>query len=383
MKTVEVIVVGLGTVGSATCMELARRGVSVLGLDAWRPPHDMGSHHGESRSIRRAYLEGTAYVPMAQRAWTLWQKLERDTGSRLLTTTGNLTIGLPDSPAVKGFEESARSCGIPHEMLPAAEVRKRWPQLNPSDTLVAGLEKEAGILFAEQAITAFIAEAQKSGATLLFNQPAVSWSEEEGCVRVQTPQSQIEAGRLLLSAGAYLHGLLGKAGLPLASKRVPVHWVAPPGNRDYKLGTFPVNFWQIPVSDSDNSVGLREFYTLPLTRTGGRVKVAFHNGLADCDPATMARVVTATEVAEIRTYLGEYLPALAEGDIASHVCLYTQTPDGDFYLGPVPGQTHVLAVALAGHGFKFAPVLGEILADLLTGRQPAFEIDMFSPGRFL
>jgi len=111
--------------------------------------------------------------------------------------------------------------------------------------------------------------------------------------------------------------------------------------------------------------------------------VAIHNGLADCDPATTARDVTAAEVAEIRLFLGKYLPALAGCDIASHVCLYTQTPDGDFYLGPVPGHARVLAVALAGHGFKFAPVLGEILADLLTGRPPAFEIDLFSPGRFL
>jgi len=383
VKTIEVIVVGMGTAGSATCMELARRGVSVLGLDTRRPPHDMGSHHGESRSIRRAYLEGTAYVPMAQKSWTLWQKLERDTGGHLLATTGNLTFGLPDGPALTGFEKSARRYGIAHEMLTAAEVRKRWPQLNPPDALVAGLEKEAGIVFTEPAIAAFISEAQKAGANLIFDTPVVSWSEDGDRIWVRTPQRQFEADRLLLSAGAYTQPLLGQAGRPLAPRRVPVHWITPPRHKAYRLGTFPVNFWQIPVSESGAGGGYREFYALPLTRTDGRVKVAFHNGLADCNPATMDRNVTAAEVAEIRVFLGEYLPALAGCDIDSNVCLYTQTPDGDFYLGPVPGHAHVLAVALAGHGFKFAPVLGEILADLLTGRPPAFEIDLFSPGRFL
>jgi sarcosine oxidase len=199
---------------------------------------------------------------------------------------------------------------------------------------------------------------------------------------VRTPQGQFEAGRLLLSAGAYNQTLLGEAGPPLAPKRVPVHWITPPQNRAYQLGTFPVVFWQIPVFESADGAGYREFYALPVTRADGRVKVAFHNGLADCNPTTMDRQVTAAEVAEIRLFLGKYLPALAGCDITSNVCLYTQTPDGDFYLGPVPGQAHVLVVALAGHGFKFAPVLGEILADLLTGRPPTFEIDLFSPGRF-
>ena len=380
-KTADVIVAGLGTAGSATCMALARRGASVLGLDARRPPHDMGSHHGESRSIRRAYLEGSAYVPMARRAWTLWKKLEQDAGARLLTTTANLTIGLPDGPAVKGFLESAQTCGIPHEALTAAQVRRRWPQLNPPDAFRAGLEKKAGIVFTEPAIAAFISESQKAGANLIFDTPVVSWSEDGDHIKVRTPQRQFEADRLLLSAGAYTQPLLGKAGRPLATKRVPVHWITPPRNKAYQLGTFPVNFWQIPVSESDDGGRYREFYALPVTRADGRVKVAFHNGLADCNPTTMDRNVTAAEVAEIRVFLGEYLPALAGCDIASNVCLYTQTPDGDFYLGPVPGHAHVLAVALAGHGFKFAPVLGEILADLLTGRPPAFEIDLFSPCR--
>ncbi|MEN8781975.1 MAG: FAD-dependent oxidoreductase, partial [Desulfobacterales bacterium] len=170
MNAYDVIIAGLGTVGSATAMELARRGHSVIGLDAFRPPHNRGSHHGQSRSIRRAYLEGTGYVPMALRAWELWRRLERDTGITLLVSTGNLTIGLPDGPAVKGFLASARAGNIPHQALTAAEVRKRWPQLAPSDALAAGLEVEAGLLFPELSITMLLNEAERAGAVLRFGE---------------------------------------------------------------------------------------------------------------------------------------------------------------------------------------------------------------------
>jgi len=264
-----------------------------------------------------------------------------------------------------------------------AEVRKRWPQLEPPDTFEAGLEKEAGIVFPETGITAFMVEAQKAGANLLFNEPVIRWSADGDRVRVLTAKRQFEAGCLLLSTGARIKHLLGDVGSPLSPKRVPVYWVVPPRKKEYRLGTFPVNFWQIPVADLADADGYRELCALPATHADGRVKVAFHNHLADCDPETTIQNVAAAEVEDVRALLGEYLPALAGCEIFSNVCLYTLTPDGDFYLGPVPGHANVLAVALACHGFKFAPALKEILADMLEGRPPAFDVRMFSPGRFL
>jgi sarcosine oxidase len=214
MSAYDFLVVGLGTVGSATCLELARRGHSVLGLDARHPPHNLGSHHGETRSIRRAYLEGTSYVPMALNSWESWRRLERDNKTTLLISTGNLTIGPPDCPAVLGFLSSAQTYGISYQYLTAADVSKRWPQLSPARNFVAGLEVEAGLLFPE-------------------------------------------------------------------------------------------------------------------------------------------------------------------------LCMYTLTPDGEFSLGALPEHDNVFIAALAGHGFKFAPVLGEILADMLEGNAPAYDVTMFSPSRFI
>jgi sarcosine oxidase len=185
MSAYDFLVVGLGTVGSATCLELARRGHTVLGLDAWHPPHNLGSHHGETRSIRRAYLEGTSYVRMALNSWELWRRLEHDKKTTLLNSTGNLTIGPPDCPAVSGFLSSAQTYDIPYQYLTAADVSKRWPQLSPARDFVAGLEVEAGLLFPELCIELLISEAEKAGASLHFGEQADGWSDSGDRVHVQ------------------------------------------------------------------------------------------------------------------------------------------------------------------------------------------------------
>jgi sarcosine oxidase len=382
MQTTDMIVVGLGTAGAAVCMELARRGISVTGLDALRPPHRRGSHHGESRSIRRAYLEGTAYVPMVQRAWERWRRLERHAGERLLVPTGNLTIGPPDSPAVSGFFASARTYGISHREMTAAEVRRRWPQLSVPDPFAAGLEQEAGVLFPERAVGVMLSEAEGAGADLRFVEPALAWEERAGHVRVKTPQRQYEAGRLLLCAGAQTSSLLGKRGGSLRPKRVAVHWIAPPVESRYRLGTFPVNFWQIPSPCEPGGFPYEEFYALPLLHPGGRVKAAAHNRLEDFDPNAVHREASSAEKERIHRFLGSYLPELKGRAIRSDLCSYTLTSDGAFSLGRVPGCTNVFVAALAGHGFKFAPVLGEVLADMLSGVKPPFDMAMFAPDRF-
>jgi sarcosine oxidase len=383
MKTYDVIVAGLGTAGSAACLNLSRRGYRVLGIDPFGPPHRRGSHHGASRSVRRAYLEGTAYVPMAMRSWELWRRLERDTGQTLLVTTGNLTIGPPESPAVSGFMASARAYDIPHEVLTAAEVHRRWPLLAPPASFAAGLEKEAGIVFPEAAITAFLAEAAKAGADLRVADRLVRWTESKAGVRVWTTGASYEAGRLLVATGAWAPRLLDLPANVLSPKRVPVHWVTPPAGDAFLLGRFPVNFWQVPAEDvPGRAQGRVEFYSLPVAGSETRVKAAFHNGLADCNPDTVVRTVSQEEVQAIRTVLSRWLPALEHRPIASEVCLYTLTPDGHFYLGKRPGTENVFAVALSGHGFKFAPVLGEILADVVTGVAPSVETDLFAPDRF-
>jgi sarcosine oxidase len=384
MTTYDFIIAGLGTAGSATCMTLARRGFKVLGIDNYNPPHNMGSHHGASRSVRRAYLEGTSYVPMTMKSWELWRKLEKSSGQKLLIKTGNLTIGPPDSPAVSGFIASAQKYEIPYEYLTATEVRKRWPQLSLPDSFVAGLEISAGIVFPEMSIASFLAEAEKAGADLVTEEPVDRWSEDQGTVYVHTARNTYKTGRLLISAGAWTNRLLGLPGGSLMPKRVPVHWVKAPQDKRLHIGRFPVNFWQVPTENHLRSTqSYREFYALPVISPSSEIKIAFHNGLVDCDPMTLSREVLPNEVEKIKTIISKFLPDLQHGAITSEVCMYTMTPDGHFYLGKRPGSKNVFGVALAGHGFKFAPVLGEILADLMMDIPPSVDVELFSPNRFV
>jgi len=382
MSAYDFLVVGLGTVGSAACRELARRGHSVLGLDARHPPHNLGSHHGETRSIRRAYLEGTSYVPMALSSWESWQRLERDNKTTLLIPTGNLTIGPPDCTAVSGFLSSAQAYGIPYQYLTAADVSKRWPQLSPAGNFVAGLELGAGLLFPELCIELLLSEAQKAGAALHFGEPADGWSDSGEGVRVHTKTGRYEAGRLLLAAGAWNRKLAGRFGAHLLPKRIPVQWIDPAAAANFNLGAFPVNFWQLPAFEATEMCQYNEFYSIPIARHGGRIKVAAHNCLEDCDPDSLAEEVSTRELQGIMRFIKNYIPALENLDFFSSICMYTLTPDGEFCLGALPDHDNVFIAALAGHGFKFAPVLGEIFADMLEGNAPAYDVSLFSPSRF-
>lgn len=383
MHNFDYIVVGLGTAGSATCMNLARRGFNVLGIDAYRPPHRMGSHHGATRSVRRAYLEGSSYVPMAMKSWRLWRKLEKDTGTDLLVKTGNLTIGPPDCPAVQGFIQSAQAYAIPHEYLTAQEIRKYWPQLAPANDFVGGLEREAGIVFPEPGIFTFLTEAEKAGARLIFNSPVKKIKDTDDGVTLNCNGEHCQAGRVLVTAGGWTAKLVGLPETILVTKRVPVHWFEVGNDRNYSLGNFPVNFWQVPKENGINELFQHsEFYSLPVMANGQKVKAAFHNGLASCKPDQLERHVSNNEVQEMKNILSRYLPDLQYRPVNSEVCLYTMTPDGNFYLGKKPGSENIFAAALAGHGFKFAPVLGEILADLLADIPPDFDMEIFSPTRF-
>ena len=246
-----------------------------------------------------------------------------------------------------------------------------------------GLELEAGIVFPEPAITAFLDEASKAGAELHFETPVIQWTEQSSSVIVRTAHNTFEADRLLLAAGAWSKGLWGTQSVVLQPKRVAVHWIEPADSRAYLLNNFPVNFWQVPVhNDPLFPEGFREFYSLPALKPGGQIKIAFHNGLPDGAPDSNSREVYAHETAGIKDIISTHLPELAGCPIQADLCFYTMTPDNDFYLGKLPGSKRVVGAALAGHGFKFAPVLGEMLADMLLNQSSSIDTSMFSPDRF-
>jgi sarcosine oxidase len=375
----DTIIIGLGAMGSAAAYQLAGRGQRVLGLEQYTAAHDLGSSHGQSRIIRLAYLEGPHYVPLLLRAYELWEEIEQDAGETLLTLTGGLMIGPESSRAYSGSLRSATTHDLKYELIDAAEIRRRFPQFTPEPGVVALYERMGGVLYPEAVINAYLRRAASRGAELHFAEPVLAWEAgADGGVRVTTGRGTYAAERLVISAGAYARNLLGGLDLPLTAQRNVLYWFEPAGGREPFLpDRCPIYIWQTADGMS--------FYGFPaLDGEPAGVKVAFHNFGPLCTPETIDREVHADEIARIRAWMAERIPALSQGTfLAAKTCMYTLTPDQDFLLDLHPRYPQVvIASPCSGHGFKFASVMGEIIADLATDGTTRHPIEPFGIERF-
>lgn len=373
MTSYDVAVVGLGAMGSSAARHLAARGLRVVGLEQFGPAHDRGSSHGDSRIIRQAYFEHPSYVPLLQHAYRLWAKLEERTGTRLLTMTGGIMVGRPDSRAVTGSRRSAEQWNLPHELLDADAIRQRFPTLTPADDEVALHEDRAGFVVPEATVRAQVDAAREDGADLRFGEPVTGWRATGSGVRVTTASETFDAGHLVLAAGAWAPRLLDLP-IDLRVERQVLHWYAPTGGTDpFAASRHPVWIWEDPDGD--------EVYGFPARDGEPDVKVAFFRRPVPADPDHVDRVVHPEEVDEMTTTLAGKLPALARHTRAA-TCLYTLTPDGHFVVGRHPAHPQVsVAAGFSGHGFKFTPVIGEVLADLATEGTTGHDIGLFDPTR--
>jgi len=381
----DVIVVGLGAMGSAAAWQLARRGRRVLGFDRFSPPHTMGSTHGRSRIIREAYFEHPSYVPLVQRAYELWANLEKQSGRKLLRQTGGLMIGRPDGVIVSGARRSAEEHKLLHQVLSSTEMRARFPIFSPEANMVAVWEPRAGILFPELAVQTHLELAAEHGASLRFNEPVLRWEPDGEGVRVFTAKATYNANRLLLSAGAWIGALLGESSgvsqsnrqflnLPLSIERQVLLWFEPRSQAElFQPENCPIYIWEYAPH--------RFFYGFP--DLGDGVKVAVHHEGPRTDPEEISREVREDEIQTMRGLLRRFLPA-AEGVLKSTmVCMYTNTPDEHFILDYHPVHPQVLVASpCSGHGFKFSSVIGELAATLLAGQKPSFDLSLFRINRF-
>lgn len=378
MKSFDVIVIGLGGMGSAAVYQLARRGKRVLGLEQYTPAHDRGSSHGKSRVIRQAYFEHPSYVPLLLRAYELWAQIESETGEELLTITGGVMIGSPKSATVAGSIRSAQEHGLFHEILDATEIQKRFPPLKPVGEAIALYEKKAGFLRPEKSVNAHLQRATQLGATLQFEEPVLDWDAPGGDgVQVITARGCYQAERLIISPGAWALEML-KLNLPLSVERQVLYWFDPVGGIEPFLPErFPIYIWE-----ADDGL---QFYGFPAH--GGQkegVKVAFFYMGVPCTPETINRTVQEDEILKMRSYLNDHIPALNGRLLNAVTCMYTNTPDQHFIIGLHPKHPQVtIASPCSGHGYKFASVIGEILAELATQGKTQHSLDLFAPTRFL
>ncbi|WP_448627649.1 N-methyl-L-tryptophan oxidase [Geodermatophilus sp. URMC 64] len=373
--TSDVIVLGLGGMGSAAAAHLAARGQRVLGLERFRPAHALGSSHGGSRIIRQSYFEDPAYVPLVLRAYELWERVERDSGADLLTITGGLYVGRPEVPTVAGALASAREHGLPHEVLDAAEIRRRFPTMTPADDEVALYEDVAGFVRPEAAVHAHLELAARAGAELRFEEPALGWTATPGGgVRVTTAAGSYEAAKLVVCPGAWAPRLLADLGVPFTVERQVMYWFEPDGG----IGPFERHpIWIHGAADD------LQLYGFPaIDGPDGGVKTAIFRRGTPCTPESIDRVVHPEEVAFIAGRLRAVIPTLPGRFLTGVACMYTNTPDEHFVVARHPEHEQVtVACGFSGHGFKFVPVVGEVLADLVTEGTTRHPIGLFDPRR--
>ncbi len=384
METFEVIVIGVGAMGSAALWALARRGVRVLGIEQFDVPHGAGSSHGQSRLIRLAYYEHPDYVPLLVRAYEGWRALEREEGVRVLEVTGGLYMGKVGCELVEGSVRSARAHGLAHEVLSAAEIGKRWGVFERLEGMEGIYEEGAGFLRPERAVAGFAVGAMKRGAVIQARERVVGWEREGGGFVVRTDRGRYRCGRVVVTAGPWIGELVAKVQGKVVVTRQVMGWVWPREAERFEKGVFPS--WCMEVEEG----GL--VYGPPMTSgaeggwEGGPVglKVSHHFPGEVCAASTVDRGERAGDLKVVRRVLKAHVP-LADGEVMGmKVCLYTNSPDGHFFVDAAE-EGVVFAGGFSGHGFKFASVMGEVLADLAmegrTGLPVAFlRVEREKPG---
>lgn len=379
MPSYDVIVVGLGGMGSAAACHLAARGQRVLGLDALHPPHHLGSSHGDTRVIRQAYFEHPAYVPLLLRAYELWRDLESATSERLLLLPGGLMMGAPDSEVVTGSLKSARLHNLRHEVLEARDIRRRFPAFHVDDGTIALFEEAAGLVFCERAVAAHLKEATRLRAEIHVGEPLLEWNVRSDGVEVVTARGRYEAGMLVLTPGPWAPDILRDLHIPLTVERQVLCWFQPAGGIEaFRPERFPIYIWE-------RSTGCTPYGFPAVDGAEDGVKVAFYRSPRSetCTAATVDRTIRSEDESELREAVREFLPQLDGPLVRATTCLYTLTPDLNFIIDRHPFHPQViLAAGFSGHGFKFCSVVGEILADLATSGRAGWDLELFRVGRF-
>lgn len=379
----DVIVVGLGGVGSATVYQLAKRGVRVLGLDRFAPPHDQGSSHGETRITRQAIGEGGAYMPLARRAHPIWRELEAETGAELLRQVGGLVLAPPGAEARQRGKPDflgttiavARQFGIPHEVLSDAEIPERFPQFEVPSGTRGYFEPGAGYLNVEACVSAHLEAARARGADLRTDEAVLGLDSGPDGVRVRTERGEYQAAEVVVCAGAWLPKLLPDLPGLFRIDRQMLFWLKPEADL-WPEDAGPIFIWTHGATTGE--------YVYGFPAHGGRVKLGSEVYGAATDPDRVRREVGADEMRAfyLRNVAGK-LRGLDPDVLAATTCLYTSTPDGDFVIDAHPTRPRVTLVsACSGHGFKHTAAIGEAVAQRLVDGASEVDLSPFRLSRF-
>jgi len=372
-ETCDVIVIGCGGFGSSAMFHLAQRGLKVIGIDRFHPPHDRGSSHGETRIIRKAYFEHPSYVPLLHRAWELWEELSQSVGERLIEQRELLMAGPPGSEVIEGARLSARLYGLPMENLTAAEAAIRYPEFHLPEDYAVAIESTAGYLWAERCVASHLKSAALLGAQLRHDETVLSVSSSGTGVQVQTDRGCYSAGAAVVTSGAWTGQLMSDYARHISVLRKTLCWFPATSENWIRKDRAPLFFVDAPES---------QFYGIPSV-DGETIKIGMHTGgEVISNPSDLSRQVTDDDERPIAQFAGKYLGGIKPQAGRSVICMYSMTPDGHFLLDRLPELPIVVAAGFSGHGFKFTSVLGEVAADLVQRGQTGLDIGFLSVGRF-
>jgi sarcosine oxidase len=373
--TYDVIVVGVGGMGSATAYHLARRGAKVLGLERFNIPHDLGSSHGVNRIIRLAYAEGSAYVPLLLRAYELWRELEQLASERLLFLTGSVDAGTATGARITGSLSSAKQHNITHELLDADGVNRRFPGYRLSPDMVAVYQPDGGFVLSERSIVAHVALAQDMGAEIHGREPVLSWTAAVDGVTVTTSRAQYQGKQLVITAGPWAAALIPELSERAIPQRQVMLWTQPTRPEHFGINTFPVFNIETPQGD---------FSGFPVHGTPGfKIGKYYHRNETIDDLDIMDRECHQEDEELLRASIRRYFPEADGPTMAMMTCIFTNSPDRHFFIDLHPVfPTVCFAAGFSGHGFKFCSVVGEIMADLALDGETRHKIEMFRLSRF-
>ncbi|MBA47132.1 MAG: N-methyl-L-tryptophan oxidase [Dehalococcoidia bacterium] len=374
-NTADVIIIGLGAMGSASSYYLSNEGVSVLGFDTYDPPHKLGSSHGHTRVIREAYHEGISYVPIVQRAYELWHEIQNYSSKKIIMEFGGLYLG-SDGNYIKDAKLSAEKYKIPISELNYQEIIDKFRVLNPPENFQGLLEFRSGAVFPENSIEYFLENSKSNGVRHKINEKVLSWEKSSDSYKVITNKGTYFSEKIIFSSGAWIKNLLPQVNIPVKIERQVLLWFEPKKNRELFLSDSLTNTgW-----DLENGL---EFYTQPIIENKG-FKVAMHHNGENISSDNLLREFNQNDEDIIRGFLEEYIP-LANGElIESRVCIYTNSPDYDFIIDFHPDDNNIVICSpCSGHGFKFTPAIGEICSNMILGKKVQYDLSEFSIDRFL
>lgn len=378
--TYDAIVIGMGGMGSAASYYLVRRGMRVLGLEQFSIGHTLGSSHGVNRIIRLAYAEGSSYVPMLRRAYQLWRQIERSEREQLLYVTGGIDAGPEDGPIVSGSLKSCNEHRLKHELLDSRSLHQRFPGYRLPRELVGVYQPYSGFVMSERAIVMYTTAALRRGAEVHGHEPLRSWEVTKGMVVVRTTRATYRARRLIITAGAWANKIvpvLRRRRLAIPERQV-LMWTQPKRPDRFRLGAFPI----FNMEARENGE-LARYYGFPVFSVPGFKIGRYHHLREDVDPDRMDRDCHPRDERVLRQAIRRYFRDADGPTLAMKTCLFTNSPDEHFVIDRHPDYSRVVVAAgFSGHGFKFASVVGEMLADLAEfGRSTRFDLSLFSINR--